>query len=100
MPVRYGWEYYAESVAGMDEVDRNWDNLNPDIGVLSLPRDQLDEWGVQILGDDPSDPSKALVWVRAAHSLHCLVSTHFCDDLRPTKGLTFSRNSSDRPCYR
>lgn len=74
MPVRYGWEYYAETVAGMDEVDQNWDDLNPDIGVLSLPRDQLDEWGVQILGDDPSDPSRALVWVRAAHSLHCLVS--------------------------
>jgi hypothetical protein len=77
MPVSYGWEYYAESVAGMDEVDRNWDDLNPDIGVLSLPRHQLDEWGVQALGDDPSDPSKALVWVRAAHSLHCLVSIPF-----------------------
>ncbi|KUI73175.1 hypothetical protein VM1G_09144 [Cytospora mali] len=72
MPIRYGWEYYAESVAGMEEVDRNWDKLNPDIGVISLPRDKLDEWGVQILGNDPSDPNKAWVWIRASHSLHCL----------------------------
>lgn len=30
MPVRYGWEYYADSVAGMEDVDRNWDILNPE----------------------------------------------------------------------
>lgn len=101
MPVRYGWEYYAESVAGMEEVDRNWDILNPDVGVISLPRDELDKWGVQILGDDPSDPDKALVWIRASHSLHCLVRTpsqgHYAYDiLIPVS----SRNLSGRPCCR
>lgn len=79
MKVNYGWEYYADTVAKMDEVDRNWDNLNPDVGVVSLPHDTLDGWGVQKMGDDPSNPNNGLVWVRASHSMHCLVRTSSWD---------------------
>lgn len=74
MPVRFAWEYYAGTIADMDQVDRNWDAINPDLGVVSLPNESLAQLGAIPLGIDPSDSKKSWTWLRAYHSLHCLVS--------------------------
>ncbi|KAI0189471.1 hypothetical protein F4808DRAFT_465910 [Astrocystis sublimbata] len=72
MPVRYGWEYYADTVNGMNEVDRNWEALNPDLGFVSLSQDELSHWGFSAGGDDPSDPKRGLHALGGYHSIHCL----------------------------
>lgn len=74
MPVNYGWEYYAERVGDMDQVDRNWDAINPDVGVVSAPQDDFLRWGVLPGTADPSDPSKGIQILHGYHSVHCLVS--------------------------
>ncbi|KAK3318818.1 hypothetical protein B0H66DRAFT_591480 [Apodospora peruviana] len=72
MPVTYGWEYYADAVAKMDQVDRNWDAINPDVGVVSASRADYLQWGVLPGKDDPSDPTKGIQGLRGYHSLHCI----------------------------
>ncbi|KAI1867532.1 hypothetical protein JX265_007334 [Neoarthrinium moseri] len=73
MPVTYGWAYHAETVEQMDEVDRNWNLINEDVGAVSMLHEDYARWGVSpstVL--DPSDPSKGIHMMRGYHSLHCL----------------------------
>lgn len=74
MPIRFGWQYYAATVEEMEQVDRNWERINSDAGVVSIPHAKLAQAGVLPAQDDPSDPSKGVLSLQAYHSLHCLVS--------------------------
>lgn len=74
MPVRFNWDYYAASVDGMDQVDRNWDAINPDVGVVAVPHEELTRWGVTKLKSLPSNSSMGFHFMQGYHSLHCLVS--------------------------
>ncbi|KAH9883682.1 hypothetical protein F4778DRAFT_622067 [Xylariomycetidae sp. FL2044] len=72
MPVKYGWEYYAETVEEMDRVDSNWDALNPDVGVISMQQSDFDRGGLRPGGEDPTDPNKSYHVLQGYHSMHCL----------------------------
>jgi hypothetical protein len=74
MPVQFGSDYYAETVARMEEVDRNWNAINIDVGVISIPRDEMVRWGLTPGEDDPSDHTRGIHALRGYHYLHCLVS--------------------------
>lgn len=75
MPVRFAWEYYAVTVDDMEKIDRNWDAINPDVGVVSVLHTDVERWGGMELNDLPSNSSMGVHAMRAYHSLHCLVST-------------------------
>ncbi|KAI0118667.1 hypothetical protein GGR51DRAFT_554355 [Nemania sp. FL0031] len=72
MPVRFGSDYYAETVDRMEEVDRNWDAINIDVGVISIDREEMAKWGLTPGEDDPSDHNRGVHALRGYHSLHCL----------------------------
>ena len=78
MPVNFGWEYAATTVDQMDDVDRNWAAINPDVGAVTFSREELARLGYAPGQDNPHDPSVGIHLVQAYHALHCLVCFTSC----------------------
>ncbi|KAI1382874.1 uncharacterized protein F4822DRAFT_99977 [Hypoxylon trugodes] len=72
IPMRWANEYSSATTAGMDEVDRNWDNIDASIGLVSISHDLAAKQGLPASMDDPRDPRKGVYTLEGYHSLHCL----------------------------
>ncbi|KAI8965298.1 hypothetical protein F5Y11DRAFT_313574 [Daldinia sp. FL1419] len=73
IPIRWSNEYSSATIAGMDEVDRNWDDINASLGIVSISHGLAAKYGLPPSQDDPRDHSKGIYTIEAYHSLHCLV---------------------------
>lgn len=74
IPVRWANEYSSATTAGMDEVDRNWDNINASLGLVAISHGLAAKHGLPPTMDDPRDRGKGIYTLEGYHSLHCLVS--------------------------
>jgi hypothetical protein len=75
VPIRWEFEYSSATVAGMDEVDRNWGQIDASLGMVSVDHELAAMNGLPPSMNDPRDNSKGLYTLEAYHSLHCLVSS-------------------------
>lgn len=74
VPVRWANEYSSATAAGMDEVDRNWDNIDASLGLVSISHELATKHGLPPTMNDPNDRGKGVYTLEGCHSLHCLVS--------------------------
>lgn len=84
--MHWAFQYTAETVADMDEVDRNWNAIDASHGLVSIEHEIAAQHGLPRAMDDPRTSSKGLYILEGYHSLHCLVSNHKRPwDLLPSK---------------
>ncbi|OTB01692.1 hypothetical protein M426DRAFT_14306 [Hypoxylon sp. CI-4A] len=72
IPARWANEYSAATIAGMDEVDRNWDNIDASIGLVSISHKLAAKNGLPPTMEDPRDHGNGIYILEGYHSLHCL----------------------------
>lgn len=73
VPNHWVSDYSSADASGMDQVDKNWNNIRAAHGIVAVDHQWAAEKGLPLSDSLPSDGNKGVYTIDAYHSLHCLV---------------------------
>ena len=74
IPYKWWSEYSSPKASDSQKVADNWQKIIPDHGIVAVPHDYAEQYGIPPSVNAPGDPSKALYLLEAYHQIHCIVS--------------------------
>ncbi|KAI9666609.1 MAG: hypothetical protein M1821_004545 [Bathelium mastoideum] len=72
VPVRFVSNYSSKGVAGMEQVDDNWDAITSTHGIVAVDHQWAASKGLPVSTSLERDPNKGVYTLEAYHSIHCL----------------------------
>ena len=74
MPVRFVSNYSSAGVAGMEQVDQNWNAIIGSHGIVAVDHQWAASKRLPVSESLERDASKGIYTLEAYHSIHCLVN--------------------------